>query len=850
MLPPTGNMGLVTYEGEIPKGSWRRRGVRVVLFLASVSAVGACMVGAIVYAFFAREVPDFQSLEDYQPKGITSVYSQAGQLLGEFYEERRTVLPYHELPPRLIQAFTASEDARFFEHGGIDYWGIARAAMANLRAGRVVQGGSTITQQVAKSLLISAEGYREGTAKKLSRKIKEAILARRLEQKLTKKDILTIYLNQIFLGNNAYGVAAAAQNYFRKPVRNLNLAEMALLAGLPQAPSRYSPFAHPERARKRREYVLSRMLAGGFISEAEVQEAKSTEIVIYRVPNVAKEVAPYFTEHVRRALIERFGEERLLRGGLTVETTVDVERYRLAEDAAYKRLRMVDKRQGYRGPLARLQTQKAVNDFLKAYEKELLRTERFSELKLGELYVGVITGIDRKNHNISLQVGPHKAILPLAAMRWARKVDPQVWFERGLLKKIPANFKRGDALLVRRTNLKNLRKDRFALSYLRSIPKDRDRPLVALEQEPNLETALISVESKSGYILAMLGGYSYDRSEFNRALQACRQPGSAFKPIVYTAALDLRGWTASTKILDAPMTFDDPSAARRWKPNNFNVQFEGEVTLRTALKNSMNVPAIRILKAVRLKHGIAYAKKLGIKSQLREELGLALGSSCVTMGELTEVYQLFSNYGAKVKRRAITRIVDAQGKVLLDQGYYQDPWSDIALKIQRALRRSSKPTEQVIDRQTGFLITKLMRNVVTEGTGMGAKKVGVPVAGKTGTTNDSFDAWFVGFSRDITTAVWVGYDDYVTPMGRYEQGGRAALPLWVDYMKGAIKKKTGEFEPPEGIVMVRIDPKTGKLAHRSTPGAVEEAFREGKEPKEYAARDGEARSDEFFMIDN
>ncbi|MCB9649048.1 MAG: PBP1A family penicillin-binding protein [Deltaproteobacteria bacterium] len=835
-----------------PKGESTRwqRALRWLAFLALLGGVGAALAGTVVYGLYADDIPDFHTIDDYRPKTVSQVYDQSGQLIGEFYRERRLVLPYDRIPPKLVQAFLASEDDRFFEHEGIDYWGIIRAAVANARAGRVVQGGSTITQQVAKSLIISAEGYKAGSAKKFSRKIKEAILARRLEKNLSKQDILALYLNQIFLGNQAYGVQAAAQNYFRKDVHELNVAEIALLGGLPQAPSRYSPFAHPKRAKDRREYVLRRMLEEGFITEAELTEAKETPIVVYHAPNYSRDVTPYFTEHVRRELVEQYGEDVVLDDGLRVWTTVDVERYRAAEDATYENLRMVDKRQGYRGPLLELKGDEAIQRFLGAYSEELKALDRYVKLEDGELYVGVVRKIDRGGNAIYLDIGPHKAVLPLATMRWARKVDPQVYFESGLLKSIPSTFKGGDVLLVRATSLETVKKDRYAFPYLKDIPKDPTLRLVSLEQEPNLEAALISEDRESGYVLAMLGGYSFDRSEFNRALQSCRQPGSSFKPIVYSAALYLNHWTPSTTVLDAPVTFDDPSAKKRWKPANFEMKFMGEVTLRTALQNSMNVPAIRVLDAVGLGPAIQYAHRLGINSELRPELGLALGASCVTMGELTDVYTLFANYGRRVKKRYITRVEDRDGKVLYDHGYAKDPWAGMALKVERALEDTAERPEQVIDRQTGFLITKMMRNVVMGGTGTGAQRVGVPVAGKTGTTNDSFDAWFVGYTTELVTAAWVGYDDYVVPMGRYEQGGRAALPVWVDYMKAAVKKKTDEFEPPPGIVFVVIDPKTGMRAREDTIGAVREAFKAGTEPKDYVARAGEAAPDEFFMIDN
>lgn len=826
---------------------------RLALFSFLVLGTGGGVFGLVLYGIVSESVPDFHSVSDYRPRLTTRVFGQEGQLIGEFYREKRVFLPYPAIPKRLVQAFLASEDNRFFDHGGIDYLGILRAAIANIKAGRVVQGGSTVTQQVAKSIIISEEGYEAGSAKKLGRKLKEAILARRLEQRLDKEEILTLYLNQIFLGNQAYGVQAAAENYFRKNVDEMNLAEMALLGGLPQAPSRYSPFRHPQRARARREYVLRRMLEEGFITKEELEEAEATPITVYPAENISRDVTPFFTEHVRRMLFERFGEKAVLDEGLTVYTTVDVERYRAAEDAVYSRLRMVDKRQGYRGPLLRLTKRSEVDDFLKKYGEELTRLGRYEKLENGELVVGVVSKVDKEKQQIHVRVGPHPAILPLATMRWARAVDPQKYFEGALLTSIPtsgeAGFRVGDVLHLRTTSLEEVKKDRFAGPFLKTVPESGQ--LVALEQEPNLEAAIMSMDVESGYVLAMLGGYSFDRSEFNRAVQSCRQPGSAFKPIVYSAALDLKGWTLGTTVLDAPITFDDPSAQRRWKPQNFETKFLGEVTLRMALQNSMNVPAIKVIEAVGIGDAVRYAQRLGITSPLPPELGIALGQGCVTMQELVDVYRLFANYGQMAPRRFITRVYDRDGTLLLDDTHPSEGWVGIGEKARRMVALSESPPERVIDRQTGFLMTKMMRNVVQGGTGAPAQALGVPVAGKTGTTNDSFDAWFVGYTKEIATAAWVGYDDYQMPMGRYEQGGRAALPIWLTYMKSALKgRKTGDFEPPPGIVFVRIDPRSGKLARDGTPGAVVEAFRQGTEPREYVSDAGGARTDEFFLEDN
>ncbi len=838
----------IYFEGQRSLAPIWRPILRIFAVLVVMGTVGGFVVGAVTYATYSRDVPNFESVEDYRPRVVSRILSQSGCATGELFRERREVLAYEQIPPRLVAAFVASEDARFFEHSGIDFFGILRAAWANLRAGRVVQGGSTITQQVAKSLLISEEGYRAGSAKKISRKIREAILARRLERKLSKDEILALYLNQIFLGNQAYGVQSAAQAYFRKNVGELNLAEMALIAGLPQAPSRYSPFRHPKVARERRRYVLRRMVEEGHVSEAELQAAEATPIQVFRAPDLIREVAPYFTEHVRRLLNERFDTDELLEEGLTIHTTVDLDKYRAAERATYEKLRLVDKRQGYRGPLLRLADADERSNFHERYTAELRSQRGDGPLQEGELVLGLVERVDRERDNLHLRVGPHRAVLPLAAMRWARPVDPQVWYEGGLLGSLPRSFQEGDVLHVRVTSFKALRQDVYAQGYLKTIPKKAT--LVALEQEPDLESALMSQSVETGYVEAMVGGYAFERSEFNRALQACRQPGSSFKPVVYAAALDEAEMTASSIILDAPLAFNDATAQNRWKPANFEGRFQGEVTLRTALMNSMNVPAIRILSRVGVGNAIRYARRLGIESELRPELGLALGSSCVTMGEMVGAYMIFASGGVDTPRRFITRIEDRNGRILMDRGHPRDPWAGFGTKLRRAVAVSDQPRRDVIDPKIAFLITKLMRNVVENGTGRPARNVGVPVAGKTGTTNDSFDAWFVGFSPDLVTAAWVGFDDYVLPMGRYEQGGRAALPLWVSYMKEVVARPAEEFAPPPGIVMVGIDPRTGKRAREGSQTSVLEAFIAGTQPAEFASAEGEAQPDAFFMLDN
>ncbi|MEL6187330.1 MAG: penicillin-binding transpeptidase domain-containing protein, partial [Myxococcota bacterium] len=587
-------------------------------------------------------------------------------------------------------------------------------------------------------------------------------------------------------------------------------------------------------------------------------EAEATAITVYPAPNYMRDVAPYFTEEVRRVLAEQFDEETLLDKGLRVFTSLDVERYRSAEDAVYEKLRMVDKRQGFRGPLAHFDAPQERQELVRKYTKELEHRGHEEGLVGGELYVGLVREVDRDKDLIELDIGPHRAILPLEGMKWARAPNPVVRYDAALLRNIPRTFRMGDVLLVRACRKPPPQKrrrrreapevcmktKRFAELSARAGDANH---VVVLEQEPDLETAVLSLHNESGYVLALLGGYSFDRSQFNRATQSCRQPGSAFKPIVYSAAIKFNEFTLAQKILDAPFV---NRSGINYKPGNFGGSFQGEVSLRFALQHSMNIPAIRVLEAVKLHNAIGWARHLGITTKLRPEFGLALGASCVKMVELADVYRTFASGGVRSPRRMILRIEDRDGRVLLDQGWPKDPFADSSLKLDRAVTWTSSVAKRLVDRNTSYLITKMMRNVVEGGTGTPAKKVGVPVAGKTGTTNDSFDAWFMGVTPELTTAVWVGFDDYDLPMGRYEQGGRAALPIWVNYMKSAVKNKTADFRPPESIHFVTIDHKTGERRAPGTPGSVEEAFIRGTEPAALAAQAGESDADQFFLLDD
>ncbi|HET9555178.1 MAG TPA: PBP1A family penicillin-binding protein [Anaeromyxobacteraceae bacterium] len=802
-----------------------RRALRWALFaaIALVNLGGAAAVAA--WFHFARGLPEVPSIESYRPPIVTELVSSDGQIAGELFDERRKVVPYERIPRRLVQAFIASEDQRFFDHAGVDWRGTLRAAFTTYVLHRGVKGGSSITQQTAKAILVSSEGFEEGTKRNLRRKVRELILATRLEARFTKEQILWLYLNGVYLGHHSYGVQAAAENYFRKNVDELTLEEAALLAGLPQAPTRYSPFAHPESARDRRRYVLRRMAEEGFISAEERTRAEAAEVKVYGVDDVFRETAPFYAEQVRRQVVERYGNERMLHDGLRVELSMDLEKQRQAQAAMLKGLLEVDQRQGFNGPVAQLEG--AARQQLQA---RLEKVWPAGALQPGDHAVGVVERVEEKAATV--RVGGQEGLLPIAGLRWARKPNPEVFHPSALVSRVPGVLHPGDVVLVRRVEKRELEASERAVEVGRAKEVPDAPVLLALEQEPKLQGALVSIDPVSGAVVAMVGGYDFEASEFNRAFQSCRQPGSAFKPLVYAAAVEKLDWTPATILTDAPIVFRDDESA--WKPQNYGEDFKGDVTLRTALVNSMNIPAVKTAEALAAKLGQGFlgewAHGLGLTTAVKPELGSALGSSCVSLWELTNVYATFARYGEKRPGLMVRRVLDRDGRTLEDHTEPRDPWVPLSARLGAAAAEVARPREQVMDERTAYILVRLMREVATVGTGAQAARLGKPAAGKTGTTNDSFDTWFMGFTHDLATGVWLGYDLNVTPLGRYETGGKAALPIWLDYMAGSLRDRPQpEFEAPPGIVTVRIDPETGQPA---APGArgVEEPFKEGTEP--------------------
>jgi penicillin-binding protein 1A len=754
------------------------------LFLLTISAViiGAAVAG-VVYYHLSDDLPKITSLTDYHPSIITTVYSDDNRKIAEFYKERRIVVPLEKIPLQLQQAFIAAEDARFYKHRGIDIFSIVRAFIKNIEAGTIVQGGSTITQQVTKSFLLTPERSYE-------RKIKEAILAYRIDKVFTKEEILFLYLNQIYLGHGAYGVEAAAENYFGKSVNELSLAECAILAGLPQAPSRYSPFRFPDRAKQRQIYVLNRMLEEGYITNTEVTEAIDEKMDIKPRRNWYIEKVPIYTEHIRRYVEKKYGRDALYTQGLKIFAAVNIEMQKAARQSIEKGLFELDRRYGYRGPERHLNPEEIMS-----FNDEIGTALEETPLTEGSSSRGVVIDINDKKGRAVVQMGNEQGTLFLEEMRWARKPNPKLTTKQSPLKKISQVLSTGDVILVK--VIKKLKKgNRWHLS---------------LDQIPNAQSALLCIEAETGLVKVMVGGRDFGQSQFNRAIQSRRQPGSAFKPLIYSAALD-KGFTPATEIIDSPIVFEDQTNDFTWKPKNYGKKFYGPTLFREALTKSRNVVTIKILQEIGIGYAINYAKKLGIESELSRDLSIALGSSGVSLLELVNAYAVFANQGYLVEPAFITKIEDRYGNIIEEM---------------------NPSREKVIEKSTAYIMTNLLESVVKEGTGRRVKALNRPVAGKTGTTNDLQDAWFVGYTPRFISGVWVGYDDGHT-LGRGETGSRTASPIWLGFMDKILKgKPEKEFQVPEGVIFSKIDATTGLLAIPESKKTIFECFKEGTAPTEY-----------------
>ena len=779
-----------------------------VLALALV-VVGLLAGGGTVWLLhsYSRGLPDYAQLADYEPPVVSRIHAGDGRLLAEFATEKRVFVPVTAMPRRVIAAFLSAEDKTFFKHPGIDLPGIAAALVRNIMhvgTDRRPVGASTITQQVTKNFLLTdAVSYR--------RKIREILLAFRIERALSKQRILELYLNQIYLGLGSYGVAAAAINYFNKSLDELTVAEAAFLAGLPKAPNNYNPKRRPKAARARRDYVIGRMLADGHIAEAEAALARTGPVTLRPPDEVLVAKAEHFVEEVRRELAARFGETQLYGGGLSVRTTLDPRLQAEADRALRRGLIAYDRRHGWRGPVARIDADRPV-------AAQLSRIEIAGMPDRWRL--AAVDLVTESAAGIRLASG-ERGTIPLDRLSWARKRLEDL--SRG-----PAVVRVSDVLA---------RGDVVAVELLTATDEGgsdggsegEERTGYALRQIPDIDGALVALDPHTGRVLALTGGFSYEASEFNRATQARRQPGSAFKPFVYLAALD-HGFTPSSLVLDAPFVIDQGPGIGKWKPSNYTRRFYGPSPMRIGIEKSRNLMTVRVAQRIGMDAVARYAERLGVVDRLPRMLSMSLGAGETTLLRLTTAYAMLVNGGRKIVPTFLDRIQDRNGKTVFRHdrrpcpGCTGIPWSGQAEPDLPDTR------ERVADPGSAYQVVSMLEGAVQRGTGRRIRAVGKPLAGKTGTTNDSRDTWFIGFSPDLTVGVFVGFDS-PRSLGRRETGSSVAAPVFRDFMESALKDRPATpFRIPPGIRLVRVDAATGLVARGPGRGVILEAFKPGTEP--------------------
>lgn len=745
-----------------------------IIVLAVLSIVLGIASGS--YLAVSRGVPSIEEMKNYRPSSGTKIFADDDVLIGELKAEKGTFVPIERIPENMVNAVIAVEDSRFWKHKGIDYIAILRALAKDIIHVGLKEGGSTITQQLAKVMFLSPE-------KTFKRKIREAALAVKIEKNLTKKDILELYLNKVYFGHGAYGVEMASKVYFGKPVKNITLSEAALIAGLTKAPLTYSPYNDLTRAKVRQHIVLARMESEGYISRSEMDNAMQQPIYLSSARK-GIEANNYFIDYIRKYLEQQYGVENVYRGDMRVYTTLDRKAQSSAARAVQAGLKELDKRRGWRGPV----DHKKDVDF----EKEMETKDKSSIVvsNPGDISSGLV-----------LKVSPKEAIIKTRGVIGQLRIEDARWASRVI------DGQKGTVKILKDFSLPDIiRPGDIVKVSIKSVGAKGIN--LSLEQEPDVQAALVALEPDTGFIRAMIGGYDYIRGEYNRALYAKRQPGSAFKPLIYAAALD-RGFTPASIILDEPVTYSGGGRGD-WTPGNYDHKYYGPTTLREALTYSRNVVTVKLVDEIGIDKVIDFAGSLGVSGDMPRDLTLALGSLSMTPLELALCYSVFAGEGMKIKPIAIKYITDSKGRVI----------------------ESNEPeAEEVMSPQTAFQITSMMQDVVEHGTGWRAKSLGRPVAGKTGTTNDYRDAWFVGYTTQIVAAVWVGFDD-MRPLGAQETGARAASPIWVSFMKDIAGGEPDDFHIPEGIVSYMIDPATGLLARDESAG-VKEFFRAGTEPREF-----------------
>tara|TARA_B100001939_G_scaffold201813_1_gene173436 strand:+ start:32477 stop:34933 length:2457 start_codon:yes stop_codon:yes gene_type:complete len=776
------------------------------ILLGSILAAG---IGIYILTTYGRELPDYHQLADYEPPVVSRIYAGDGSLLAEYARQKRLFVPISAIPPKLIQAYLSAEDKNFYTHGGIDYLGLMRAVLVNIKnslSDRRPVGASTITQQVAKNFLLSGVISYE-------RKIKEAILAYRIERAFSKDKILELYLNEIYLGAGSYGVAAASLYYFNKALDELALEEMAYLAALPKAPNNYHPVRNYEAAVGRRNWVLNRMAEEGYITEEEARAAKAKPLVIQKPQKTNIFKAEYFTEEVRRELKSLYGDKELYGGGLFVRTTLSPRLQAIAERELKKGLIAYDRRHGYKGPLRRLG---ASDDWLAELNK--------MEVSLGmdSWQLAVVREVTKTEASILTRDGT-LGVIPLEEVKWARR-----WLKGEYLgpkiKAVTEVLTPGDVIIVEPVR-----------SDAGRDKKGENAPFgtYGLRQIPEINGAIVAMDPHTGRVLAMSGGFDYRLSEYNRATQAMRQPGSAFKPFVYAVALD-KGFTPSSLILDAPFVMEQGHGLGKWKPKNSSDKFYGPSTLRLGLEKSRNLMTVRLAQYIKMDGIVDIASRMGINPRLKPMLSMALGAGETTLMRLTAAYGMIVNGGKKITPTLIDKIQDRWGETIFRHD--QRPCPNCLAQEWRWQEEPKLPDQRkrVLDEVTAYQLVSMLEGVVQRGTGIRIRALGRPLAGKTGTSNDSFDAWFIGFSPDLVVGVFAGFD---TPrsLGRGEEGSSIAVPIFRDFMKAALQDAPPiPFRVPPGVRLVRVNPKTGLLAQAGEKNTILEAFRQGTFPTKNA----------------
>lgn len=777
--------------------------------LGLVLILGLMGAGGALYVFhkFGQDLPEHRQLADYEPPVMTRIHSGDGRLLAEYAIQKRIFVPLVAMPKRVIQAFLAAEDKNFYKHIGIDPLGVARAIVVNIKnigKDRRMVGASTITQQVAKNFLLTNEVS-------WKRKVKEAILALRIEKALPKKRILELYLNEIYLGFGAYGIAAAALNYFDKSLDQLSIEEAAFLAALPKAPNNYHPRKKHRAAVIRRNWVIDRMLAAGFVPLDEATAAKERPLTVYSRSETEYVQAPFFAEDVRRELAQKYGEENLYKGGLSVRTTLDPKLQEIANRTLRNGLIAYDRRHGWRGPFVNLPDNTRL-ELPGDWKRAIKSAERPKGLH--DWTLAVVLGTDADYAHIGLEDGS-KGRIPVRELAWARQ-----WLKgqkRGSKVKNPSDVLHARDLIAVEAITKDLKGEPYPEGFY------------GLRQIPDINGGLVAIDPHTGRVLAMAGGYAHERSQFNRVMQARRQPGSAFKPFVYLAALD-HGFTPSTLILDAPFVIDQGPGLPKWRPANYAKKFYGPSTMRLGIEKSRNLMTVRLAQTIGMARVAEYAIRFGIADRMQETLAMSLGAGETTLMRITTGYAMLVNGGKQITPTLIDRIQDRHGRTVfrhdnrLCKGCRERFWEE------QPTPRVPDSRKQLTDPGSAYQIVSMLEGVVERGTGVRVRAVGKPLGGKTGTTNQERDTWFIGFSPDLAVGVFAAFDTPL-PLGRRETGSSVSAPIFRDFMKEALADKPAiPFRIPPGVRMVRINSRTGRLARNGDKSIILEAFKPGTEP--------------------